>query len=72
MNGRLTSIIVLNYNGWEDTIECIESLLKHLSGNYNIVVVDNASINDSVTQIKNHIATSSKNVRECCKDFASS
>lgn len=45
-------IIVLNYNGWEDTIECLESLLKLKYDNYQIVVVDNASVNNSVNHIK--------------------
>ncbi len=38
---RLTYIIVLNYNGFDDTVECIESLLK-IKDSYKIVVVDNS------------------------------
>lgn len=40
-------IIVLNWNGWKDTIECLESLclLEHL--NFAVVVVDNASTDSS-------------------------
>lgn len=30
------SIIVLNWNGWEDTIECLESLYKIDYDNFNI------------------------------------
>ena len=37
------SIILVNYNGSQDTIECIESVLKCDYKNYNIIVVDNAS-----------------------------
>jgi len=44
----LVSIILVNYNGWQDTIECCESLLKLDYTNYNIVVVDNASTDNSV------------------------
>ena len=39
-------IVVLNYNGYEDTISCVDSLLKIQYENYKIIVVDNASTND--------------------------
>ncbi|BAV10158.1 hypothetical protein SAMN05421788_104470 [Filimonas lacunae] len=45
-------IILLNYNAWQDTIECMESLLKQeYKGVYHIVVVDNHSTNDSREQL---------------------
>lgn len=37
------SIITVNYNGLKDTSELIESLQKHVSLSYEIIVVDNAS-----------------------------
>jgi hypothetical protein len=37
------SIIVLNWNGLEDTIECLESLKKITYPNYEAIVVDNGS-----------------------------
>lgn len=37
------SIIVLNWNGLEDTIECLESIKKITYPNYEIIVVDNGS-----------------------------
>ncbi len=46
------AIIVLNWNGWADTIECLESLRRITYPNYQIVVVDNSSTDDSVEQIK--------------------
>ncbi|MBU3183954.1 glycosyltransferase family 2 protein [Clostridium estertheticum] len=48
-------IILLNYNGWKDTIECLQSLLNINYQNYQIVIVDNKSINNSVDTIKNWI-----------------
>lgn len=45
-------IIVLNYNSWQDTIECLQSLLKQDYPHYKIIVVDNGSPNDSVTQLE--------------------
>ncbi|MDP2753778.1 MAG: glycosyltransferase [Nitrospirota bacterium] len=42
------SIILLNRNGKEDTIECLESL-KHITcPNYEILLVDNGSTDGSV------------------------
>lgn len=47
-----TYIILLNYNGWKDTIECLESVLKNDYENYQIIVVDNDSPNNSMEYIK--------------------
>lgn len=46
-------IILLNYNGWQDTIECLESVLKSHYENYQIMVVDNDSPNNSMDYIIN-------------------
>ena len=45
-------IIILNYNGWQDTIECVESVFHSSYSEYRIVIVDNASPNDSLAQIR--------------------
>jgi len=42
------AIIILNWNGWEDTIECLESLYKINYPNYEVILVDNASFDNSV------------------------
>ena len=42
------SIIILNWNGLEDTLECLKSLCKITYPNYNITVVDNGSQGDDV------------------------
>lgn len=47
------SIIVLNYNSWEDTIECMDSLLQMTDAYFNIILIDNNSPNDSVIQLRN-------------------
>ena len=49
-------IILVNYNGWRDSIECLESLFKLNFNAYEIILVDNASTNDSVKQIKSWAA----------------
>lgn len=42
------SIIILNWNGKEDTIECLESLKNITYPNYEILLVDNGSTDGSV------------------------
>jgi len=32
-------IIILNWNGWADTIECLESVLRNDYPNYQVVAV---------------------------------
>ncbi len=44
--------ILLNWNGCEDTIDCLESMTKLSYLNYYAVLVDNASVDDSVFKIK--------------------
>jgi len=48
------SIIILNWNGWKDTIECLESLYRIKYPNYDVIVVDNGSKDDSIQQIKEY------------------
>jgi len=51
MKEKKVYIILLNYNGWEDTIECLESVLKNDYTNYQIIVIDNQSPNNSMEKI---------------------
>lgn len=46
------SIIILNWNGKEDTIECLESLKQITYSNYEIILVDNGSTDGSVEVLK--------------------
>jgi GT2 family glycosyltransferase len=48
------SIIILNWNGWEDTIECLESLYQIIYPNYDVIVVDNGSEDESIEMIKEY------------------
>lgn len=45
-------ILLLNWNGWKDTLECLASLQQLLYDNFEVVVLDNASTNDSVARIQ--------------------
>ena len=48
------AIIILNWNGWKDTLECLESLYHIDYPNYNILVVDNGSEDVSIQKIKEY------------------
>ena len=52
MNYPKVVIIILNYNGWKDTIECLESVLRNDYPNYQVIVVDNGSQDNSMKYIK--------------------
>jgi GT2 family glycosyltransferase len=45
-------IIILNWNGLQDTLECLESVFKLNYPNYRVLVVDNGSTDDSVKIIE--------------------
>lgn len=49
------SIVTINYNGLDDTLELISSLRENLTMPYEMIVVDNASMNDEISII-NRIA----------------
>lgn len=46
------SIVILNWNGADDTIACISSLKKMTYSNYDIIVVDNGSSDNSIHLIQ--------------------
>jgi GT2 family glycosyltransferase len=45
-------IIILNWNGWKDTVECLESVFRLGCQDFRVVVCDNASTDGSLTKIK--------------------
>lgn len=45
-------IVVLNWNGWEDTLECLESVFRTESQEITVVVCDNDSQDGSVERIR--------------------
>lgn len=52
MNCPKVSIIILNWNGLEDTIECLESFKKVTYPNYEVIVVDNGSDGNDAEVLK--------------------
>ncbi|MDO5825325.1 MAG: glycosyl transferase [Methanosphaera sp. rholeuAM130] len=51
MTEPVVTIILLNWNGYDDTLEALESLYQINYPNYNVIVVDNHSTNDSIEKI---------------------
>ena len=54
MNNPRISIIILNWNGWADTLECLESLYRINYPDYDVIVVDNGSEDESVQKIREY------------------
>jgi GT2 family glycosyltransferase len=55
MRSKMTKkiyVVILNYNGWKDTIECLESVFESDFKNYQVVVVDNNSSDNSMDHIR--------------------
>jgi GT2 family glycosyltransferase len=42
------TIVILNWNGLNDTVECLESLKQIIYPNYEVIVVDNGSVGNDV------------------------
>jgi GT2 family glycosyltransferase len=48
----LVYIIIVNWNGWADTLACLESCDQLSGAEYRLLVVDNASTDGSVDQLR--------------------
>ncbi len=46
-----TYIVLLNWNGWRDTIACLESVFQSRNARFRVVVCDNKSSDESWTKI---------------------
>lgn len=46
------TVVVLNWNGWRDTLQCLQSLQKVNYPAFEVLLVDNASTDDSLTRIR--------------------
>jgi GT2 family glycosyltransferase len=51
-----TYILLLNYNGWKDTLICLDSLSKLTARDFSVIVIDNASSDDSRQKIPEWIS----------------
>ena len=48
----MVCIVVLNWNRWGDTIECLESVFRLEYGDFQVVLCDNDSTDGSLEQIR--------------------
>ena len=48
----MTYIVIVNWNGWDDTIECLESVFRLQGAEFRVVVCDNGSTDDSLEHIR--------------------
>ena len=46
------SIVLLNWNGWKDTVECLDSIKKLNYKNFDVWILDNGSEDKSVAKLK--------------------
>ena len=62
-------IIISNYNGWQDTLVCLESLQRQTFTDFEIILIDDASPNDSVAQLQDKLPKPRPGrsaARRCC------
>src|SRR5258706_106885 len=52
MTNPKVAIVIVNWNGISDTIECIESLMKIEYSDFDVIVVDNGSSNNDADKLK--------------------
>ena len=48
-------IVISNYNGWQDTLVCLDSLQKQTFTDFEVILIDDASPNDSIAQLQNKL-----------------
>lgn len=53
----LISVVVLNWNGANDTLACLDSLAALTYPNFNVITVDNGSTDASLAQLRPYQAT---------------
>ena len=49
------AVVILNYKGWHDSLNCLESLLSQDHENFRIILIDNYSENESVQKFKEYL-----------------
>ncbi|SNS23714.1 hypothetical protein SAMN05421770_101114 [Granulicella rosea] len=52
MSAPSVACVLVNWNGWQDTIDCLASLRLQAYPGLRVIVVDNGSTNDSVSRIR--------------------
>src|SRR5215831_18706225 len=55
-------IIILNYKKWQDTQECMESLLHSVYQNFVAIIIDNDSKNDSLQHLSHWLTETGNSI----------
>ncbi len=51
MKQPTVDIVILNWNGWQETIQCLESIFQLSYPSYRVIVVDNGSTDESQVKL---------------------
>lgn len=54
------AIIIVNWNGWQDTLSCLDSISSLAYSNYHVFLVDNHSSDKSYESLNHHIIAEHK------------
>lgn len=65
--GKRIGIVILNYKKYEETLECVDSILQQTYKNYQIVIVENGSQNESLDILQNRYAKA-ENITVLCSE----
>jgi GT2 family glycosyltransferase len=52
-----TAILILNWNGYKDTVQCLKTLLPHGSAGDYVFLIDNGSTDNSIQEIQGHYSS---------------
>lgn len=44
-------VVIVNWNGWHDTVECLDSVFQTPGDGYSVIVCDNGSEDDSIARL---------------------
>ena len=55
MKNPKVAVVILNHNGWRDTAQCLKSFAKQTYKNYQIILIDNGSSDESVVELEKNI-----------------
>lgn len=51
-NSGRALVVILNFNGWKETLTCVEAVLSQSDQNFEIMLIDNGSHDESLKKLK--------------------